>query len=286
MSTFEFMGHKINRLIIGDNMFTGHSYIDPIVTRADCLSQYGTFNQMYETYFKLEEAGYDCALPLATDFNVHVLQEYRRDGGKMNFIFQSNSAMLFEPQARMIEPLDPIGMYVSGTFTDGRFEKGDIKGIMEAIAKCKDILQRPVGLGSHYSGQIELADNMDWGADFYVTCLHNLRRGRVGEESGFITGKSKLGVKFFREDRKIMLNMIQRVKKPCIAFKIFAGGNLLLHDDEAQVREAVRDVFREVYSNIKPTDIAAIGVFNKYKDQYAEDLELFNEVMAELEANK
>lgn len=279
-----FFGHDISRLIVGDNPFGGHSYIDPIITGKEMKAFYYDTRKLYNTYFELEEAGVDCMLPLADPVYVQVLKEYKRDGGKMKFIFQSYSALRDEVMARQLAELEPIGVYVTGSRTDVKYENGDTEDVKTAIRTFRDILQIPVGVGSHYPTVIEQAEAEDWGADFYMTCLYNLRRGRVGEESGFITGKSKAGVQFYMDDRAQMLQVIAKTQKPCIAFKIFAGGNLLLSEDQAQVRETIKNCYREVYTNIKPNDLAVIGIFNKYKDQLKEDLELFREVMDELDA--
>lgn len=284
MRKANFLGHEVSRLIVGDNPFGGHSYIDPIITGAEMKSFYYDTRKLYNTYFELEEAGVDCMMPLANPVYVQVLKEYKRDGGKMKLIFQSYSSMLDEPMARQLIDLEPIGVYVTGSRTDLRYEQGNIDDVKTAINTYRSILQVPIGLGSHYPNVIEQAEAEDWGADFYLACLHNLRRGRVGEESGFITGKTKVGVKFFQEDRKPMLDVIAKTQKPCIAFKIFAGGNLLLSENQDEVRETVKNCYREVYSSIKPNDLAVIGIFNKYKNQLKEDLDLFHEVMDELEA--
>ncbi len=284
--TGEFLGHNVTRLIAGDNPFGGHSYIDPIITGKEMKEFCYDTKKLYELYFQLEEAGFDCMFPLADPVFVQILKEYKRDGGKMKFIFQSYSPMLDEPMARQLIELDPIGLYVSGTKTDVLYEKGQVEEIKAVIAKCKDILQKPIGVGSHYPEVMEKAEKEEWGADFLVGCLHNLRRGRFGEESGFITGKTKAGVKFFMEDRALMLDVLSKSKMPCIAFKLFSGGNALLSEDRNQVRETIKNCYREVFSALKPNDLGAVGMFTKYTDQIKEDIELYHEVMDELEGKK
>lgn len=278
-----FLGHEITRLIAGDNPFGGHSYIDPIVTGKEMKEFNYDSKKLYELYWHLEEAGFDCMFPLADPVYVQILKEYKRDGGKMKFIFQSYSPMLLYPMARQILGLDGvISLYLSGTYTDVRYESGKIDEIKSAIGTLKNALDGlPVGFCSHVPEVIQRAENEEWGADYLVCCLHNLRRGREGEESGFITGKSKMGVNFWMEDRQVMLDVIKNSKLPCIAYKIFAGGNLLLSENKAENDEMVKKCYREVYSQIKPNDIAAIGMFTKYTDQIADDMKLYHEVMDE-----
>jgi hypothetical protein len=109
----------------------------------------------------------------------------------------------------------------------------------------------------------------DWGVDFYMTCLHNTRK-RGGEPSSFITGKEKT-IHFFNEDRPDMLQVIRQVPKPCIAFKVLAGGQLFTGKSEAEIPTVVEAALRETFSGIKPTDLATIGVYQKGKNQLAEN---------------
>ncbi len=287
-----FFGHEITRLIAGDNPFGGHSYIEPAegaeplktLIRGKEMKEfcYDT-KKLYDLYWKLEEAGFDCMFPLADPLYVQILKEYKRDGGKMKFIFQSYSPMLLYPMARQLADLDGlISLYLSGTYTDVRYERGTVQEIKDAIVTLKGALDgRPIGFCSHDPELIKIAETEEWGMDYLVCCLHNLRRGRKGEDSGFITGKSKSGVKFYMDDRQVMLDVIKNSKLPCIAYKIFAGGNLLLSENKAENDEMVKKCYREVYSQIKPGDIAAIGMFTKYTDQIVDDMKLYHEVMDE-----
>ncbi|MBR4961306.1 MAG: hypothetical protein IKY52_10450, partial [Clostridia bacterium] len=124
---------------------------------------------------------------------------------------------------------------------------------------------------------IELSESEGWDVDFYVACLQNARRGRTGEESGFLTGKSKTGLVFYPEDRQVMLNTLRQIQKPVIAFKIFAGGQMFFGMDKAQIREKIKSVYEEVFSVLKPDDMAAIGVFQRDEDQILENYRLYEE---------
>jgi hypothetical protein len=56
-----------------------------------------------------------------------------------------------------------------------------------------------------------------------MTCLYNVRKSQRGQQSSFITGKPKHTI-FYQDDRFEMFKVIRTVQKPCIAFKLFAGG--------------------------------------------------------------
>ena len=58
------------------------------------------------------------------------------------------------------------------------------------------------------------AEAEDWGVDFYMFCLYNARRNRLGEPSGFITGKTKADLVFCPDDRFDAYEVIKSVQKP------------------------------------------------------------------------
>ena len=281
MRTTKFLGHDITRLIVGDNPFTGHSYIEHIITGTEMRDYYDS-KRWYETLFQIEEAGYNCMSPVAHPFTLQIIREYRRDGGKMNFMFQPYVPMNQEVSMREMMEIEPIGIYHQGTMTDFLYENDRCDEILAQMKQYRS-MGIPVGLGTHRPDVIEKAEREEWGADFYMACLQNARRGREGETSGFLSGKTKVHLKFYPEDRPIMLDLISKLEKPCIAFKIFAGGQALLDDDPEKVKEKIRGIYREVFTKIKPNDIAAIGIFNKYKNQMKEDAELFEEAMQSME---
>lgn len=280
LASTTFFGHEITRLIVGDNPFNGHSYITDRISGQEMLD-FHTSDVWQKTLFEIEANGFTCMMPLADPFVLRMLGEYKRNGGKMKFIFQPYNPMDQLVSMRQMAALEPIGIYQQGTSTDYLWETGNTAEIKRKIAEYRT-MGIPVGLGSHVPEVIRTADQEDWDVDFFVCCLHNARRGRRGEVSGFLSGKSKAGLIFYPEDRPVMLDVIRSTAKPCIAFKIFAGGQMFMDKTPGEIREAIKNAYREVFTSVKPTDVAAIGVFQKYGDQIAEDAALFREVMKEI----
>lgn len=275
MNKVDFFGNKVSKLIVGDNPFNGHSYITDKVTGTE-MKEYYTAEKIKETLFQIEKNGYNTMMPLADPYIIRILSEYQREGGKLQFIFQPYLPMNQDVSMRQMSELSTIGIYHQGTTTDRLYEAG----------KCDEILARieqyhqmgiPVGLGTHYPEVIEKSEREGWNVDFYVACMHNARRGRVGEASGFITGKSKEGIRFYPQDRQIMLECLKKIQKPILAFKIFAGGQLFLNKTEEEKRAAIKESYNEVFTVLKPNDFAAIGVFQRDSDQLKENAELYQE---------
>jgi len=275
MKYVDFFGNKISKLIIGDNPFNGHSYITQYIPDSEMLD-YHTEDKILEAMHEMEALGINTMLPLADPYIIRILQHYRKNGGKMNFIFQLYAPMNIDVSMRQMMSVEPLGAYISGSFVDVRYETGRNSETLALLEKLHSMGTK-VGIGTHHPEVITLSERENWNTDFYLACMYNLRRHREGEESGFLTGKSKNGVKIYPSDRPLALAALQGVKKPVIAFKIFGGGQMLVEKSESERRAAILDAYTTVFSALKPDDCAAIGIFQKHHDQLLEDVSVFEQ---------
>lgn len=285
MKYVDFFGHKVSKLICGDNPFNGHSYITHLIPGAE-MKNYHTEAKIIDAMHQMEELGINTMLPLADPYIIRILQHYRADGGKMNFIFQTFAPFMTSyDNAKMsvwqMMSVNPIGLYLSGTYTDVRFEterNHEIIGMMNLLRNMCGPENIKVGFGSHRPELIELCEKENWGAEFYMACMYNLRRNREGQDSGFITGKSKSDIKaIIPGDRAIMLDTLKGIDKPIIAFKIFAGGQMLAEKEEAERKVLIKDTYDTIFTSLKPNDFATMGIFQKNHDQLTENVVAFNE---------
>ena len=275
MNKVDFFGHQVTKLIVGDNPFNGHSYIEDKITGKE-MKEYYTSEKIKEALFEIEAQGYNTMLPLADPYIIRILQEYQREGGRMQFIFQPYMPMNQDVSMRQMMTLNTIGVYHQGTTTDYLYETGQCEKILEMIEKYHS-MGIPVGLGTHRPDVIEKSEREGWNVDFYLACMQNARRKREGEPSGFLTGKTKAKLVFYPEDRPVMLQTLQKVSKPIIAFKLFAGGQMFIGKNEEEKRAAIKNAYNEVFTSLKPNDLGAIGVFQRDSNQIKENAELYEE---------
>lgn len=282
MNTVNFFGHQVSRLIVGDNPFNGHSYIEDKTPGSEMKNWY-TAERIKETLREIERCGYNTMLPLADPYIIRLLREYELEGGQLKFIFQPYMAMNQAVSMRQMTSLKgAIGVYHQGTTTDFLYEQGRYDEIRRQMDQYRE-MGLPVGLGTHMPEVIERSEEENWGADFYVACLQNARRDRHGEPSGFITGKTKANLIFYPEDRPVMLKLLSTLRKPVIAYKIFAGGQMFLGKTEEEIAALIKGAYEEVFSALKPDDLAAIGVFQRDGNQVRQDADLYREWYAERE---
>ncbi len=272
MKNVPFFGHSVSKLIIGDNPMNGYSYIGQRISGTE-MKRYYTAERFKETLFHMEELGYNTMLPLADPYVIRLLKEYRDEGGKLQFIFQPYLAMDQDISIRQMMEVEPIGIYHQGTTTDNLYEAGQCEKILSMIEKYRS-MGIPVGLGTHRPDVIEKSENEAWPVDFYVACLQNARLDRAGQKGGFLP-ETTSGLVFYPQDRAVMLSVLSKIQKPVIAYKLFAGGQMLENTGEAAKKDKIFGAYEEVFSKLKPSDMAAIGVFQRDQDQLKENAELF-----------
>ncbi len=278
LPTVDFFGTQITRLILGDNPINGHSYIQYVTPGSEMMDYY-TADRCVEMLFEAEKAGINTFLPLATDFDLRVIRQYRNSGGSMHLIYQPYTAIPLSTNIPMMMGTGPLAIYHQGTTTDYLTETDNLKQLKENIRMLRDT-GLPVGLGTHVPETILRAEEENWGIDFYMACLYNARRNRQGEQSGFITGKTKEGLVFNRDDKYTMFKVIQKVPKPFLVYKLLAGGQVFYGHTPEEYHDVLYHELEEVYANMKSSDVGVIGVFQRDHNQIAEDAAAVAEILA------
>jgi len=277
LPSVNFLGKDITRMIVGDNPQTGHSYIEDRITGEEMLAYY-TPEKILETLFTIQDAGYNAILPLSTPTNLAVLKKFRKMGGKLEIIFQPYTGEKLKDNLPKMLELEPLGIYHQGTTTDFLMETGDYKTLFENFELIKNSGVK-FGIATHVPDTVLQAERENWGVEFYMFCLYNARRNRIGEQSGFITGKTKANLVFRPDDRFDAYKVIQRVQKPFIAYKILAGGQIYAGHRQEEFPQITETYIQEAYQNIKPGDITCIGVFQRDFDQARENAEIVRRVL-------
>ncbi len=271
-----FFGTSVTRLTLGDNPFHGHSYIQQVHSGEEMKTFY-TIDTCVRALFVAQEQGINTYIALAEPKTLEIIRQYRQAGGSMNILFQSYPPADLAANVREMLEYHPIGIYHQGGSLDYMVETGQVEQLRERLKLIK-ATGLATGLGTHEPGTVLRAEEEDWGADFYMTCLYNARRTQRGQQSGFITGKPKELV-FYPEDRFLMFEVIRKVAKPCIAFKVFAGGQIFCGKKPEETAAIAEAAIRETYGSIKPGDLACIGVYQKLKDQLREDIGIARKVL-------
>jgi len=280
LPTVNFLNHDVTRLIVGDNPVHGHVYIQDMYTGEDAVAFY-THDIIVNMLLRARETGYNTALLLASPVMLAALREFNAEWrGGLKVIFQTYPPSInnFAENVNEMLEFNPIAIYHQGSTGEHLIETGEVDTYLANVETIRKT-GVPAGMAFHDPENVLRAEQENWCADFYVLCPYNSRRDRKGEQSGFITGKSKSDLIFYPEDRFTMFPIIRNIQKPVVLIKPLAGGQVLVGKPEEEHPAIIEKYMAEAYANIKPTDIVCVGVFQRDKDQLKENANIVARIL-------
>lgn len=270
MKTIDFLGMETSRLIVGGNPFSGYAYSDDPDADREMMLYYDT-KTIADTLSYAQSLGYTSAVMLADELAFRSFLKHRDGGGTMNYIAQVGPH--YPPEVVKRHGAD--AMFVWGGWADGLIAEGNKTELIRIIQQMRRT-GVPVGMASHDPDNLRMAEREGWGLDFYMVCLHRKLEGHV---SSALTGLKGIDLEWVPGTREKALDFMRSCPKPCIAYKVFAGGWYARQGDGL-----LYEKLKEVYTSIKENDIAVIGFFQKHKDQLLENARLVSRILGESKA--
>ncbi len=258
---------EFSRLMVGGNPVSGNSHQPGSLSRE--MRDYFSAENVQKLLRACEQAGINTWQSRADRHIMRLLNEYRLEGGKIQWIAQTASELSDIPRnIRECASSGAAGVYHHGTATDRFWAERKIEEVRERLKVARDagVL---VGLGTHIPEVIDHAESKNWDVDFYMTCIYNLSRSR--EESSRLAGRTITDEFFWEPDRVEMLKRVKQSRKPCLIFKVYGAGRRCA--SAADMKAAMRQVFEYA----KPSDCVVVGMFPKHKEQVRENCALLIE---------
>lgn len=256
LPTIKLGKHDVTRLIVGGNPFCGNSHFSK--ERDIEMRDYYTVDRIKKTLKQCEEAGINTWQSRGDNFVTRVLNEYRLDGGDIQWIAQTASERRdVISNIHQIAEYDPIAIYHQGSRTDYLYNNGRFDEVVRNFQEVRD-LGIIAGIGTHIPQIVLHCEEMGLEPDFYMLCLYNMWEKGEGYD---------------HEDRVKACEVIRDVKRPFIAFKTMAAG-----------RNDPNEAFRFALRNIKDTDAVDVGMYTKHQpDQVFEDARIVSSLIQETE---
>ena len=237
----------VSRLIVGGNPFSGFSHQNP--ERDQEMLDYYTVERVKQTLFECEAAGINSCI-LRVDAHIwRMLREFRNDGGALQWLAQTGG--LHPTEEGNIDRSvanGAVAHFLHGNVTETFYKQGNIERI---FALVDHIHSRgiPAGVAAH-------APEVHWElhqrglpVDFHVVCFYDCGSVHAGK-----------GEKFDPGDPAKAVEVIQKIDKPCIGYKIMGAG-----------RRDPREAFEYAFANVKPTDAVCVGMYTGDNPNTAED---------------
>ena len=244
----DFCSLNVTRLILGANPFGGYSHQNP--ERDEVMRTYYTISRIKETWARAEAAGINTMI--ANNETPHVLQavtEYLADGGGLQWIAQLNCRTKPDMAEAVQEAVD-IGcsaFYFHGGLVDDLYRRQDLE-TLEGWVETARQHGLPIGVAGHAPAAHLWVDSLDL-VDFHAVCFFNCGSLHDGA-----------GEKFRLADMSAAVDVIRRIEKPCIGYKIMGAGRI-----------DARMAFEYAFEEIKPTDVVNVGMHRGDQDDMVEE---------------
>ena len=237
--------HRVSRLIIGGNPYSGISHHSPAKSKE--MEDYYTVSRIMADLREAEHCGINTVLARADRHIMRVLNEYRSVGGKIQWIAQTAKGDEYADvmaYIRRIARYQPIAIYHHGGTTDRLYDEGKLDLLHDALALIHN-LGFAAGLGTHDPQILKYCYYEGYDVDFYVCSFYNhTRRPEV----------------YLPPDRDAAIVAIQAVHLPVIAIKVLAAG-----------RSEPVSAFQFALEHIKPIDAIAAGMNTKGRSDLISD---------------
>jgi len=252
---------EVSRFMLGGNPFSGFSH--QTAELGARMVHYFTCERIKATYREAERLGITTHVGRADHHIMRVLLEYWDEGGGIQWVAQTCPEVgTIQRGVQNAIRGRAKACYVHGGVMDNLLAAGRLDDVPAAINMIHDA-GLPAGVAGHNPKVFEWAEeHLD--CDFYMCCYYNpSNRARHAEH---IVGESEW---FHAEDRDAMTDVIQRLSKPAIHYKVMAAG-----------RNDPREAFEYVARKLRPQDAVCVGVYTeKRPNELAEDVRLFEEAL-------
>lgn len=266
MPTIQLGRHTVSRLIVGANPILGFSYMGGLMARF--MLDYFTPDRILDLLVRCLDVGINTWQTSPHEKVDQALTALRESGRDVHWIllasgdYLDDNGLLEEAIARH----HPIAVVHHGGVTDRLWREGRIGEVCDFTKRVRD-LGVLAGISAHNPDVIRHAEDRGWDLDLYMTCFYQLTRTQE-ELSERLGGEVPLWGTFLPGDPGRMCEVVRAVKRPCLAFKILAGGRRAERPDDLEA------AFAFAFSHIKPSDAVIVGMFPRFRDEPAEDAAL------------
>ena len=239
LPTISIASHRVTRLIIGGNPYSGISHRSAAASKA--MEDYYSTLQIMADLRQAEENGINTVLARADRHIMRTLNDYWNAGGTIQWIAQTPKDTEYanlDKYLQIIARYKPIAIYHHGGTTDKLYAEGQLDSLHESLKHIRD-LGCAVGLGTHDPQVLKHCYTEGYDVDFYVCALYNHTRHRE---------------LYLPDDRDVAFAAIQAIPLPIIAIKVLAAG-----------RNEPREAFQLALENIKLTDAMAVGMYTQFQ---------------------
>ncbi len=260
---------QVSRMLLGGNLLTHFTHSRDLKYVYNLCAHYNTDDKIMETLALAERHGINTLSMHNPPHPMSVLQKYRQQGGKMQWIICPTAPVLPDMKAYtdMVKQLVDIGcdaIYLWGVHADPLAAQGKADLIAKAVEVAKDA-GVPSGVGCHDLNVVSVCEQNKVPCDFYIKTFHH-HRYPSGPRPEQLTAPYAEHPGYWCRDPQKTIEVMQNVTKPWIAFKVMAAGAI-----------PPADAFKYVFEN--GADHSLVGMFDF---EIAPDVNIMKSTLANL----
>ncbi|MBN2136707.1 MAG: twin-arginine translocation signal domain-containing protein [Sedimentisphaerales bacterium] len=258
---------KVSRMLLGGNLLTHYTHSRDLRYVYNLTAHYNTEEKIHETMALAEEHGINTLSIHNPPGIVPMLKRYRyRYGGKMQWIICPTAPVepgmkTYTEQVKDLVDNGTEAIYVWGVHSDRLVAEGKVDMIRQAVEIAKDH-GVPSGVGAHDLRVVVECEKAGIDNDFYIKTFHH-HNYATGPKPEQLKGPYSEIPGYWCKDPAETIEVMKKVTKPWIAFKVMAAGAI-----------PPQDAFRYVFEN--GADHTLAGMFDF---EIAEDVKILNEIL-------
>jgi hypothetical protein len=221
MPTGRMGGQEFSRLMLGGNLIGGWSHSRDLAYVGTLMRRYNTDAKIRETLELAEAHGITTINTWVMQENSHLFNHWRR-GGKMKWIAQVrlDAEGSYSQIQRAIDE-GATGVHITGDTAESLLNQGRFEKVGETVQLIKS-KKRVAGVAAHDLRVIVECEKARLDADFYQKTFHSLDYYTAPRPDE--TGPMGAHDNSWCNDPQAVIDVMAKVTKPWIAFKILAAG--------------------------------------------------------------
>jgi len=244
---------SVSRILLGGNLLTHFTHSRDLKYVYNLCAHYNTDDKIMDTMALAEKHGVNTLVVHTVPAILATLNQYRQErGGKIQWIICPTIQVDKDPDGykRQVKEIVDMGVnaiYLWGVTADRLTQEGNVNAIVRAVEIGHEF-GLPSGVGAHDLRVIQTCEEKGIPADFYIKTFHH-HNYPTGPKPEQISGPYSEVPGYWCSDPQAVINVMNAVEKPWIAFKVMAAGAI-----------PPADAFKYVFEN--GADFSLAGMFD------------------------
>jgi hypothetical protein len=265
---------KVSRILLGGNLLTHYTHSRDLKYVYNLTAAYNTEQKIFETMALAEAHGINTLSIHNPPGILTMLKKYRYQvGGKMQWIICPTAPIEpdMEAYSKQVTELVQDGtdaIYLWGVRSDQLLKQGRIDLIRQAVEIAKDH-GVPSGVGAHDLEVVKACEEHKIPNDFYIKTFHHHNYATAPKPHEIKNPYQEIPG-YWCKDPQETIDVMSKVTKPWIAFKVMAAGAI-----------PPKDAMQYVFDN--GADHTLLGMFDF---EIAEDVRIAKEVLPKVKRTR